>query len=108
MFELEDKYNRNDLLKRGVIDPAIKDINSHIDIMVTYENIKTGRKITGFKFKWRKKRTTPSKPNKDIEEIELNTKIIDHNEQSKLYQQQEENKKTVKRTKQASEILKSL
>ena len=52
MFQLESKYKRTDLLKRGVIDPALKDINMFSDIHLKYENIKNGRKITGFKFTW--------------------------------------------------------
>lgn len=108
MFQLSKSYSDLSNIKSKVVEPALRDINKHSDINFSYENIKTGRKVTGFKFKWRKKRTTPLNPNKDIEEIELNTKIINHNEQAKSYKLQEEKKKTVKRTKQASEILKSL
>lgn len=56
MFQLESKYKRTDLLKRGVIDPALKDINIFSDINLEYENIKAGRKIIGFKFIWMSKK----------------------------------------------------
>ena len=62
MFQLEESYSKRiDNLKRKVLEPAIKDINSHSDINISYENIKTGRKITGFKFTWKAKKTKPKK-----------------------------------------------
>lgn len=53
LFSIEDKYKRTDVFKRKVIEPAMKDINTYSDLQITYENIKTGRKITGFKFKFK-------------------------------------------------------
>ena len=58
MFELESKYQRTDSLKTKVIEPAIKDINNHSDLEVSYENLKKGRKIIGFKFRFKTKRKT--------------------------------------------------
>lgn len=42
------KQYRN--LKQKVIDPAIKEINEGTDILLSYEEIKTGRKVTGIRF----------------------------------------------------------
>ena len=36
--------------KKWVIDPAIKQINEHTDLRIAYENIKTGRSVTGLLF----------------------------------------------------------
>ena len=41
--------------KNRVLDPAIKQINEHTDITVSYEQHKTGRSITGFSFKFKPK-----------------------------------------------------
>ena len=60
LFLLEEKYERTDVFKRKVIEPAIKDINVHSDILISYENIKTGRKITGFRFKFKTKKQQPT------------------------------------------------
>lgn len=37
-------------LKQAVIEPAVEDINRCSNVRVTYEEIKTGRKVTGIKF----------------------------------------------------------
>jgi plasmid replication initiation protein len=49
-FQLSDAYTRIDNLKRRVIDPVIADINKTSDMTVSYETIKTGRRVTAFKF----------------------------------------------------------
>lgn len=46
----QDKYLKTKELKRTVINPAIKDINKKTSLSVTAEDLKRGRKITGFKF----------------------------------------------------------
>jgi plasmid replication initiation protein len=43
--------------KARVLDAAIKQINDHTDIRVTYEQHKSGRLITGFSFKFKQKST---------------------------------------------------
>jgi plasmid replication initiation protein len=45
--------------KRRVLDPAIKQINTHTDLHVSYENIKTGRTVTGLLFSISEKTATP-------------------------------------------------
>ena len=56
-----NEYNRMYDFKHRVLDVAIKEINETSDLKVSYENVKKGRKITGFKFKVleKPKTTTP-------------------------------------------------
>ena len=55
MFQLGSSYNQMCNLKNKVINPALKDINDHSDLNVSYENIKNGRKIIALKFKFHEK-----------------------------------------------------
>ena len=50
-----DEYKTMCNFKAKVLDVAITQINQHTDITVKYENIKSGRNITGFKFSFRQK-----------------------------------------------------
>jgi plasmid replication initiation protein len=62
-FELEDKYTSIKDLKKYVIDPAIKDINTHSNYQVSWEQRKTGRKVTHLTFTFTEKQPlTPEKP----------------------------------------------
>jgi plasmid replication initiation protein len=62
-FEIEDLYPDMCDLKKRVIDPAIKDINVHSNFEVTWEQRKTGRKVTHLTFTFsEKKLATPEKP----------------------------------------------
>ena len=54
----ESEYPRMDNFKARVLDVGIQQINEHSDITVKYEQVKTGRNITGFKFSFKQK---PSK-----------------------------------------------
>lgn len=54
---LENEYQRMELFKRRVLEPAIVQINEHTDITVNYEQHKKGRSITGFSFKFKQKDT---------------------------------------------------
>lgn len=47
----DDEYQRMCDFKSGVLDKAIKEINKHTDIKVSYEQEKDGKNIIGFKFK---------------------------------------------------------
>ncbi|WP_160255390.1 replication initiation protein RepM [Acinetobacter indicus] len=47
------EYQRMELLKRRVLEPAIKQINQYTDIRVKYEQHKQGRTITGFTFSFK-------------------------------------------------------
>lgn len=78
VFELSDfryrlgveanEYLRMNNFKSRVLDVAIKQINTHTDITATYEQHKSGRKITGFSFSFKPKksaRTAWSKPKRE-------------------------------------------
>jgi plasmid replication initiation protein len=66
-LELEDEYSRILDLKIRVIDVAMKQINEHTDIDVSYEQIKTGRFVTSFIFSIKKKKPKKEeKPKKQI------------------------------------------
>ena len=63
MGVLDDEYQRMYDFKKYILDPSIKQINQHTDIVATYEQHKTGRTITGFSFKFKQKPQT-NKPKK--------------------------------------------
>lgn len=52
---LDQEYKLMHNFKNRVLEPAIKQINEHTDITVSYEQHKTGRSITGFSFKFKSK-----------------------------------------------------
>lgn len=71
----EKQYSTMSNFKRVVLDPAIKQINKHTDIEVTYKNILEGRKIVGFLFTSKVKKS--AKPlTKDVNKIKDAHKII--------------------------------
>lgn len=49
----DTKYKTMSNFKKHVLDFAIEQINQHTDIVADYEQIKTGRSITGFRFKFK-------------------------------------------------------
>ena len=51
----ESEYPRMDNFKARVLDIGIQQINEHSDITAKYEQVKTGRTITGFKFLFKQK-----------------------------------------------------
>ena len=59
-FEIEDLYPDMHNLKKRVIDPAIKDINTHSNYQVSWAQRKTGRRVTHFIFTFAEKQ--PAKP----------------------------------------------
>ena len=50
-----NEYPRMDNFKNRVLDVGIQQINEHTDITAKYDQVKTGRQITGFKFSFRQK-----------------------------------------------------
>lgn len=58
----DSKYKTMSNFKKHVLDFAIEQIKQHTDIIADYEQIKTGRSITGFKFNFKFK----NKPKKDL------------------------------------------
>jgi plasmid replication initiation protein len=55
-FEIEDKYASIKDLKLKVIEPAIKDINTHSNFSVAWEQRKTGRAVTHLIFTFEEKK----------------------------------------------------
>ena len=53
---LDDEYPRIERFKAKVLDIAVKQINEFTDIIVKYEQHKTGRKITAISFKFKQKK----------------------------------------------------
>ena len=53
-----NEYKAMNNFKAKVLDLAVSQINEHTDITVKYDQVKTGRQITGFKFSFKQK---PSK-----------------------------------------------
>jgi plasmid replication initiation protein len=61
-FEIEDLYPDMCDLKKRVIDPAIKDINTHSNLQVSWTQRKTGRRVTHFIFTFAEKQPAIPKP----------------------------------------------
>jgi plasmid replication initiation protein len=62
-FEIEDKYSAMKDFKKYVIDPAVKDINEHSNLNVTWIQRKTGRNVTHLTFEFSEKPSAnPDKP----------------------------------------------
>ena len=55
-FELDSSYNRMFDLKKRVIDPAVKDINTYSNLTVDWEQRKTGRAVTHLIFTFSEKK----------------------------------------------------
>lgn len=53
-FDIDKKeYDRVTNFKARVLDPAVKQINEHTDITVSYKQYKEGRRVAGFVFKFK-------------------------------------------------------
>ena len=61
---LDGKYERMDHLKTKVINPALRDVNAHTDLEVTFGERRRGRAITHFQFKFQKKQTAAALPDR--------------------------------------------
>jgi len=70
-FELDDSYDRMFDLKKRVIDPAVKDINTHSNYQVSWTQRKTGRKVTHLIFEFSEKQ--PDKPKKPKKTVKVKT-----------------------------------
>lgn len=60
-FRIEGKYKNIGDLKKKVIEPAMNEINEHSDMVVSYEQVKRGRRIVGFRFTYGLKRKPTKK-----------------------------------------------
>jgi len=75
ILEIEEKYKKYNDFKKKVLDIAKREINEKTDINISFEEIKTGRKVTSIKFLIEKKeKEIKSIKNKEIIEIEDETK----------------------------------
>jgi plasmid replication initiation protein len=54
-FGLPESYHDLSNLKKRVINPSLDEITANTDIDLTYENVKKGRSVVGFKFSVREK-----------------------------------------------------
>ena len=73
-----DEYVRMSDFKIRVLEPSIKQINEHTDIIVTYEQHKKGRTITGFSFRFKQKQQAKKiETNRDPDTADLFTKMTD-------------------------------
>ena len=68
---LPESYKRLDNLKNRVIEPSLDEITANTDIDLTYENVKRGRSVVGFKF------TVKEKPKPKVIETGRDKNTID-------------------------------
>lgn len=74
----DNQYNRMELFKRKVLEPAIQQINTHTDIILSYEQIKCGRKITDFNFKVKTKKVVEHDVKRDKNTVDMFTNKTDN------------------------------
>jgi plasmid replication initiation protein len=79
-FALSKSYSRINNLKSRVIDPAVKEISDKTDIILTYENVKRGRTVTGLKFTVKAKPQTKPKPRLEINSGKKEKTVTDLND----------------------------
>ena len=72
-LDLGIKYNAVKDLKKYVIDLAIEQINENTDIIVTYEQHKRGRTVSGFTFTFKFKKNSPERDPNTVDFIEGQT-----------------------------------
>lgn len=76
---LDTEYKRMYDFKKYVLDIALKQVNEHTDITVKVEQHKTGRSITGFSFSFKQKKsaTHSVESKRDLNTLDLFSKITD-------------------------------
>jgi plasmid replication initiation protein len=78
---LDHEYKVKADFKKRVLDSSLKQVNEHTDIVVKYEQHKTGREITGFSFRFKQKpqpkNTDKKLPQRDQNTIDLFSKMTD-------------------------------
>ena len=106
-FQIENNYKSIKDLKKYVLEPAIKDINTHSDYHVTWTQRKTGRNVTHLLFTFAEKQPTEPKVAKEPSvlgvkksEIARLAKTGESWEQAALRIKTEQ--KTIKRSKAAA------
>ena len=61
-FEIEEVYDRMFDFKKRVLDPAVKDINDHSNLQVSWTQRKSGRRVTHLTFYFSEKEPVETKP----------------------------------------------
>jgi len=61
-FQLDEGYDRMDNFKARVLDPAVKDINAHSNLQVSWTQRKSGRRVTHLTFYFSEKAPVETKP----------------------------------------------
>ena len=75
---LPDSYQDLSNLKKRVIKPSLDEITTNTDIDLTYENVKRGRSVVGFKFTVRdKQKTKVIETGRDKNTIDMFCKLTD-------------------------------
>ena len=75
---LPESYRRIGNLKDRVINPSLDEITANTDIDLTYENVKKGRSVVGFKFTVREKpKPKLIAPERDQKTIDMFCKLTD-------------------------------
>ena len=75
-----DEYKAMNNFKAKVLDLAVSQINEHTDITAKYEQLKTGRQITGFKFSFKQKvkdKATAHQTQRDDTTVDMFTTLTD-------------------------------
>lgn len=98
MFEIEKlrgqlgvevgKYKVLADFKKRVLDTSMQEINEHSDLKISYEQVKSGRKIVGFKFKIKVKEKTKvvnDKDNRDPNTVDMLNPFKMTDKQLKLF-----------------------
>lgn len=106
-FEITDQYTDMHNFKKRVLDPAVKDINTHSNFQVTWEQRKTGRKVTHLTFTFNEKTlVTPKKPKRTPKPKEKIILGVAKSEIEKLARIGESYEDTAARINKAKEIVK--
>ena len=72
-----DEYKAMNHFKSRVLEPSIKQINQHTDIIVSYDQHKRGRTITGFSFKFKHKQQPKIEVKRDPNTPDFFVKMTD-------------------------------
>lgn len=75
-FQIDDKYSSIKDFKKYVIDPAVKDINTHSNFTVSWTQRKTGRRVTHLTFEFAEKKLPKTKPKKEKAKDQNTTDIF--------------------------------
>lgn len=104
-FELDESYSRMNNFKARVLDPAIKDINTHSNYQVSWTQRKTGRNITHLTFTFAEKQSEKSKAIPKIKEkMRGGVKESDIKKMAKVGESWEEAAARIKAEKQTTKF----